>query len=248
MPSEKITTRCPGSIRAWLRPVLRDHPRRGLALGSEYADARQHAARARQRSGIHAGGMVLHRRHRRPDGALHQRSRRRKTRRAVFLDRDGVINVKQPDGHYVLDWDQFVWIPETIDWIRLFNSLDFLVIVVTNQRAVAKGLITIESLDSIHTRMVEQLALKGAVIDDVLVCPHEIDACDCRKPMPGMVHAARDKWRIDLAQSMMVGDSPSDLQLAVNCGMKYVGVAGGKINQVVQQHDRDGSGASHVAR
>jgi histidinol-phosphate phosphatase family protein len=153
-------------------------------------------------------------------------------RRCLFLDRDGVINVKQPDGHYVCQWNQFQWIEETIDWIRLFNALDFLVIVVTNQRAVAKGLISLDQLADIHRRMVEELARRGAVIDDVLACPHEIDACDCRKPKPGLIHAAQQRWPIDLAGSLMVGDSPSDRQLAENCGLRFVEVCDGKITDV----------------
>ena len=153
-------------------------------------------------------------------------------RRCVFLDRDGVINVKQPDGHYVCHWKQFEWIESSIDWIRLFNTLDYLVIVVTNQRAVAKGLITSQHLDDIHARMVAALANRGGVIDDVFVCPHEIDSCDCRKPKPGLVYAARDKWNIDLAQSIMIGDSPSDQQLAERCGLKFVGVKHGKICRI----------------
>ncbi len=151
------------------------------------------------------------------------------TRRCVFLDRDGVINVKQPDGQYVCSWNDFRWITPTIDWIRLFNALDLLVIVVTNQRAVAKGLMTLDDLSTIHDRMVRELADRGAAIDDVFACPHEIDACECRKPKPGMVHAARDKWNIDLSQSIMIGDSPSDRQLAENCGLRFIGVREGTI-------------------
>ena len=158
-----------------------------------------------------------------------------KLRRCVFLDRDGVINVKQPDGQYVCHWDQFQWIEPTIDWIRLFKALDFLVIVVTNQRAVARGLMTLEQLQNIHQRMVEQLASRGAVIDDVFACPHEVDACDCRKPRPGMIHAARDRWQIDLAASIMIGDSPSDRELAENCGLRFVEVCDGKITNVQLQ-------------
>lgn len=172
------------------------------------------------------------------------------SRRCVFIDRDGVINVKQPDGQYVCRWDQFAWIPETIDWIRLFNSLGFLVIVVTNQRAVARGLMTIQTLNAIHKCMTEELAKRGAILDDVMVCPHEVNACECRKPMPGMIYAARDKWDIDLSQSIMIGDSDSDRQLAENCGLRFVGVSDGTINQVISRNeqplDSHSSGGPHV--
>ena len=160
------------------------------------------------------------------------------SRRCVFLDRDGVINVKPRDGHYVTSWDEFVWIPETTAWIRLFNALDYLVVVVTNQRGVARGRMSIETVDAIHAQMVSELADQGAVIDDVLVCPHELDSCDCRKPRPGMVFAARDKWAIEVSQSIMIGDSGSDRQLAETCGMKFVHVLDGKILAVVPAREQ----------
>jgi len=159
-------------------------------------------------------------------------------RRCVFLDRDGVINVKQPDGQYVCSWEQFEFIPETIDWIRLFNALGYLVIVATNQRGVARGMMTEEALDSIHSRMVDELSSFHATIDDIFVCPHEKDQCDCRKPKPGLVHVAADKWDIDLAGSIMIGDSPSDQQLAKNCGMRFVGAKDGKITMTIE-HSRE---------
>jgi len=165
------------------------------------------------------------------------------TRRCLFIDRDGVINVKQPDGQYVCSWEQFEFIPETIDWIRLFNALDYLVIVVTNQRGVARGKMSHETLDSIHSRMVSELASFDATIDDVFVCPHEKDQCDCRKPKPGLVHAAANKWEIDLAESIMIGDSLSDQQLAENCGLRFVGAKDGKITMTID-HRQDVSADS----
>ncbi|GAA4451858.1 HAD family hydrolase [Novipirellula rosea] len=158
------------------------------------------------------------------------------SRRCIFLDRDGVINVKADEGDYIRSWEQFQWIPNTIDWIRLFNALDFLVIVVTNQRGVARGLMTQANVDSIHEQMVRELAAKDAIIDDVFVCPHEIGSCQCRKPLPGMVHAARDKWNIDVEHSLMIGDSESDRQLASNCEMGFIHVHEGKISGMQLQH------------
>lgn len=156
-----------------------------------------------------------------------------KSRRCLFIDRDGVINVKQPDGHYVCSWDQFEFIPETIDWVRLFNTLGYLVIVVTNQRGVARGKMTQEALNAIHARMVRELSCFDATIDDIFVCPHEKDQCDCRKPKPGLIRAAVDKWDIDLANSIMIGDSPSDQQLAENCGLRFIGAKDGKITMTI---------------
>ena len=170
------------------------------------------------------------------------------SRRCVFLDRDGVINVKQPTGQYVCSWDQFVWIPETIDWIRLFNALEFHVIVVTNQRGIARGLVAESTVDEIHNQMKLELAAKHAVIDDIFVCPHDLGVCNCRKPLPGLVDAARQKWNIDVARSIMIGDSPSDQQLAENCGMTFVGACDGKITHTQMRKAIQPAGVQNVSR
>lgn len=151
------------------------------------------------------------------------------SRRCIFLDRDGVINVKAATGEYIVHWEQFCLLPNIADWIRLFNALGYLVIVVTNQRCIARGLTSREAVDELHLQMCEQLAALGAHIDDIFVCPHEDGTCDCRKPRPGLVEQACAKWDIDLAQSLLIGDSPSDAALAHNCGLRYISVADGQI-------------------
>jgi D-glycero-D-manno-heptose 1,7-bisphosphate phosphatase len=143
------------------------------------------------------------------------------SRRCVFLDRDGVINAKI-EGDYVRSWSDFKFLPNIVDWIRLFNALEFLVIVVTNQRGVALGRMTEEDIDLIHGLMVRELAARGARVDDLYVCPHGEDCCDCRKPKPGMIYKARQKWDIDLAGSLLIGDSDSDANLAAACGLKFL--------------------------
>ncbi|HVX66315.1 MAG TPA: HAD family hydrolase [Bryobacteraceae bacterium] len=155
-------------------------------------------------------------------------------RRAVFLDRDGVINAPAPPGDYIRRPDEFRLLPNIADWIRLFNALDLLVIVVTNQRGVALGRMTAADVDDIHRRMREELAAVGARIDDVFSCPHEEGTCDCRKPRPGLVYQARDRWNLDLAASLMIGDSERDRELARACGMRFVRVAAGRIVEVTE--------------
>src|SRR5579872_936711 len=109
-------------------------------------------------------------------------------RRAVFLDRDGVINMKPPAGDYVRSWAEFRFVPTIADWLRLFNMLDLLVIVVTNQRGIARGLMSQADVEEIHRNMIAELAREGARIDDIFYCPHDHDdECDCRKPRTGMV-------------------------------------------------------------
>jgi D-glycero-D-manno-heptose 1,7-bisphosphate phosphatase len=144
--------------------------------------------------------------------------------RCVFLDRDGVINQKPAPGEYIRSLDDFRVLPNAVDWIRLFNALGFLVIVVTNQRGVALGLMTESDLARIHQTMLAELAAKGARIDDIFYCPHAENSCDCRKPKPGLVYAARDKWDIDLGHSLLLGDSDNDQQLAAACGVPFLKV------------------------
>ncbi len=150
------------------------------------------------------------------------------SRRCVFLDRDGVIN-RKIDGDYVRTWGDFQFLPDIVDWIRLSNALDLLVIVVTNQRGVALGRMSAEDVAEIHENMRRELAHLGARIDDVFTCIHAVDSCDCRKPKPGLVYQARDKWDIDLSQSILIGDSDSDSELAAACGLRFLRAARGHL-------------------
>lgn len=161
-------------------------------------------------------------------------------RRGAFFDRDGVINVSPAAGDYVRSWEEFHLIPEAVEWIRLFNALDLPVIVVTNQRGVARGLIDPAELDRIHGNMRDELAGLGARVDDVFCCPHEKDACQCRKPRPGLVLQAAAKWNIDVRRSVLLGDSVADRRLAENCGMNFVAVQEGRlIGKLPDRADQD---------
>lgn len=151
------------------------------------------------------------------------------SRACVFVDRDGVINMKPPPGGYLRDASEFRLAPNIADWIRLFRALGFLVIVITNQRGVARGITRPEDLKDIHALLRSQLASAGALIDDIFVCPHEEGSCDCRKPRPGLIEQARAKWDIDLSRSVMIGDSDVDRQLAANCGLRFIRVDEGVI-------------------
>ena len=149
--------------------------------------------------------------------------------RCIFFDRDGVINEKPAPGDYLRSPEQFRLHPNVADWIRLFNALEFLVIVITNQRGIARGLMTEDDLSSIHAKMLGELRERGARVDDIFYCPHALDSCACRKPKPGLVYAARDKWKIDLAHSLLLGDSDADEQLAANCSMPFLRVVDGRL-------------------
>jgi D-glycero-D-manno-heptose 1,7-bisphosphate phosphatase len=155
------------------------------------------------------------------------------------MDRDGVINVKPPVGQYVERWDQFRLIPAAVDWIKLFRGLHFLVIVVTNQRCIARELVSTDAVRDIHDKMMEQLASMGAPVDDVFCCPHEEGECACRKPLPGLILEAQRKWSLERRGAIVIGDSETAEELAANFKMRFIRVQEGKILSI-HGHDTNG--------
>ena len=144
--------------------------------------------------------------------------------RAAFLDRDGVINRKaRSEDSYITCWDELEILPGVAEAITRLNRLGYLVIIATNQRSIAKGLVTTAELDTIHQRMCEYLLAAGARIDAVYYCPHEIEPpCGCRKPQPGMLFDAAKVHDIDLRASWMIGDSDKDVEAGKRAGCKTV--------------------------
>jgi len=141
--------------------------------------------------------------------------------KAAFLDRDGVINRKMPEGQYVKRWEEMLFLPGTTEAIFLLQRAGFRVIVVSNQRCVAKGLLTVQELDSLHRRMCEKLSSAGATINGVYYCPHDNQPpCACRKPAPGLILKAAREHQLDLAGSWMIGDSEIDVAAGRNAGCK----------------------------
>lgn len=148
-------------------------------------------------------------------------------RKAAFLDRDGVINRKAPEGEYVTRWEDLQILPGVSDAIALLNRAGFCVIVVSNQRCVAKGLITTEDIEALHRRLCEVLARAGATIDAIYYCPHETQpSCHCRKPQPGMLLDAARDHDIDLGASWMIGDSQTDVEAGKKAGCNTVLLVG----------------------
>jgi D-glycero-D-manno-heptose 1,7-bisphosphate phosphatase len=149
-------------------------------------------------------------------------------KKAVFLDRDGVINRKAPEGHYVTSWEQMEFLPGVLDAVRLLNQAGYFVVIATNQRCVAKGLITNSQLEALHDRMRREFESAGAVIDAIYYCPHDYQPpCHCRKPEPGMLLEAARKHSIDLAASWMIGDSEHDVEAGRRAGCRTVRVIEG---------------------
>ena len=110
----------------------------------------------------------------------------------LFLDRDGVINAKAPEGRYITDWADFQFLPGVVGALARIRDVapDAVVVVVTNQRGVARGAVASATVDDIHARMRDQLRAAGADVDAIEVCPHETGTCDCRKPALGLFRRA----------------------------------------------------------
>ena len=141
----------------------------------------------------------------------------------VFLDRDGTINVKAAEGEYIKSVRELQLLPGVAEAIAKLNMAGIRVIVVTNQRGIASGVMTSRDLQEIHQSLGEELAESGARLDAIYACPHDNKACDCRKPRAGLfVQAASDFPDIDFSRSVMVGDSETDAQAAQNLGITAI--------------------------
>ena len=145
------------------------------------------------------------------------------THRTVFLDRDGVINRKLPEGQYVTAWQHFHLLPGVPEAIAKLNQAGLRVIVVTNQRGIALGLYGPSDVDHIHIQLNERLAQSGAHIDGFYFCPHDKRQCNCRKPLPGLFEQAqKDFPEITPETSLIIGDSLSDIEFGKNLGLKTI--------------------------
>lgn len=159
--------------------------------------------------------------------------------KAAFLDRDGVINeivwnddIEQLDSP--LNVSQFKFLPGAIEGIRQIINKGYYVFIVTNQPAAAKGKTTLKNLYDINTYMIDALSKEGVVIDDLFMCPHYpkelpmtkekflIKECNCRKPKPGLIYKAMKKYNINLEESVMIGDSCTDITAGNTVGIKTV--------------------------
>ncbi len=138
--------------------------------------------------------------------------------RAVFIDRDGVINRDRVD--FVLDWAEFEWLPGVIEAVARLKAAGWRVVVFTNQSCIGRGLIEREAVERINRRMAEIMAENGAELDGVYVCPHAPgEECDCRKPLPGLILKAAAELDLDLSRSVVIGDAARDIQAGRAAGV-----------------------------
>ena len=168
-------------------------------------------------------------------------------KKVVFLDRDGTINRDSPD--YIKSRSEFEFIPGAVGAIGDLTAGGFTCIVITNQSALARGLISIAELDAIHAMMCDAIAAGGGKIAEVFFCPHLPQAgCRCRKPAPGLLFQAQQEYNIDLTDAVIVGDAAKDIECGrlAGCG-RTVLVKSGKDADVEYQLHKRQVAADYVA-
>lgn len=135
--------------------------------------------------------------------------------KAVFLDRDGVINKNLPNS--VKTWEEFEFLPNAFEALKILSKTDYKIIIVSNQAAVGYGKYTEETLREINQNMLSELSKHGIRIDATKYCIHKYDdGCKCRKPKPGMILDSAKELDIDLSKSWLVGDKNKDIKAANN--------------------------------
>ncbi len=148
--------------------------------------------------------------------------------KAVFLDRDGVVIV---DKEYLCDPSGVEFIAGAVEALRRLQDAGFLLVVISNQSVIGRGMCADYNVEEVHEHMDKLLAQEGVKLSSIYYCPHAPeDGCDCRKPKPGMLNLAIKEFDIDASASAMVGDKPSDVEAgeAAGCGLNIlVGPASG---------------------
>ena len=171
-------------------------------------------------------------------------------RRAVFLDRDGTII---EDADYLTEPGQIRILPGVPDALRRLREAGFLLVVVTNQSAIARGWLTEEGLALIHAELDRRLEAEGAAVDAYYHCPHLPDGdatghaqtCDCRKPAPGLFLRAAREWCIDMARSYAVGDAERDVEAGRTAGCRTILIGAGR-SAHAQAHAGDLARAANI--
>jgi D-glycero-D-manno-heptose 1,7-bisphosphate phosphatase len=149
--------------------------------------------------------------------------------RHIILDRDGVLNHEAPEGSYVREPSEFRWLPGALDGLAMLRRAGLRLSVATNQAGVGRGLMSLAQLAAVHDRMQTEAATHGGALDAVLYCPHAPEEhCSCRKPAPGLIHAAVARSGIAASDSIVVGDDRRDLEAAERAGVAAALVRTGK--------------------
>ncbi len=141
-------------------------------------------------------------------------------KKIAFFDRDGVINKKAEEHQYITSVENFIWNDGIFDLMRRLQNLGFEIIIITNQRGIARKIMTEKDLNIIHKYMEDTLKQKGIDILEILFCPHEENSCECRKPKPGLINQAREKYSVNMESSILISDSQKDTEMGMKAGLK----------------------------
>jgi histidinol-phosphate phosphatase family protein len=154
-------------------------------------------------------------------------------RRAVFIDRDGVICYNR--NNHVRSWEEFVFLPNALEALTQLARSDFCIIVITNQAIINRHMVSAEVVEDIHARMVQAIETAGGRVDRVMYCPHRPDEhCTCRKPQPGLLLKAAEELGLNLAHSYLIGDAESDMKAGRTAGcQRYLVLTGRGRRQLI---------------
>jgi D-glycero-D-manno-heptose 1,7-bisphosphate phosphatase len=144
-------------------------------------------------------------------------------RPTLLLDRDGVLNKRMPQGQYVRSWDEWAWLPGSLEALRLLREANYRVIVISNQPGIARGAMTEAVLHEIDQNMKKQARKAGGDIAKSYYCTHGWhDECLCRKPRPGMLFHAQRDFHLDLTRTWFIGDDDRDAEAATMAGCPWL--------------------------
>ena len=166
-------------------------------------------------------------------------------RKAVFLDRDGTINV---DPGYLGDPEKFHFLPGVVNALTRLREAGYLIFVISNQSGIARGFFRDEDLRKIHDKMTAALRAEGIALDGIYYCPHHpAEQCSCRKPSPALVLEASRSYDIDLRGSFFIGDRVSDIETGKNAGCSTILVLTGAGEEALRELPASRQ-PDHVAR
>src|SRR3989338_11429736 len=156
----------------------------------------------------------------------------------IILDRDGVINFES--DAYIKSPEEWIPIPGSIDAIAKLTKAGYKIVIATNQAGVGRGLYTLDTLQKIHDKMLTLIENAGGKIEKIYVCPHHPDEhCHCRKPKPGLMHRAQEKYGVDFSNTFFIGDTATDVQTALAVGCKPLLVLTGKAGAKAFAEDKE---------
>ncbi len=167
--------------------------------------------------------------------------------KAVFLDRDGVINENRPD--HVKSWSEFRFLPGSPEAIARLSGAGVRVFVITNQAIINRGMVSKDEVDAINLRMMAELQRRGGRLEAVAYCPHRPEEqCDCRKPRPGLLLSLAKEYGLDLGETVLVGDALTDIEAATAAGCRAVLVMTGRGQEQFAKASATGKNGFAVAR